>query len=100
MMKAGNGAFDSVRTSMDTDSIERFAVRCGTETYVYLHNLTGARVTGQLKIGSGGMGGLAVYDCETGKYVPAKPDVRKEGDATVVSGVELGANADVVLILK
>jgi hypothetical protein len=100
MMKTGNGAFDSVRTSMNTNSIERFAVRCGPEVYVYLHNLTGAHVGGQLKIEAGRLGALEVFDCETGKYVPAaKPDVRKEGDATVVGSVELGAGADVVLIL-
>jgi len=32
--------------------------------------------------------------------VPVKLDVRKEGDATVVGGVELGVHADVVLILR
>jgi hypothetical protein len=99
MMKAGNGSFDSVRISVDNDSIERFAVRCGSEVYVYLHNLSGSRTAGQIKLESAGSGNLELYDCETGKYISSKLVARVEQGTTLVGGIQLDSNADLVLVL-
>lgn len=82
MMKAGQGSFDSVRVAFSNDSVERYAVHCGAETYVYLHNLTAVPATGTLTIGAGTPAAPAeVYDCATGAYsrgssgtVALKPD--------------------------
>lgn len=86
MMKAGRGSFDSVSVAVSNDSIEHYAVRCGAETYVYLHNLTAAPATGTLGIAASH---AEVYDCETGRSSPASSGT-----------IELKPNQDVVLITR
>lgn len=80
MMKAGKGSFDSVQVAISNDSIERFAVRCGPETYVYVHNLTSAPQTFDAPLFQ------EIYDCETGMYI--KPTGK----------LELKPNQDLILI--
>ena len=99
MMAAGKGGFDSVAVSVDRDSVENFAVRCGREVYVYLHNLSGVGFRGHVKIGAPGAGRVEMYDCETGKWLNVKPEVRKDGN-DMVAGVELAGGMDRVLVFR
>jgi Domain of unknown function (DUF5060) len=89
MVKAGKGSFDSVKISLKADSIEHFAVRCGAETYVYLHNGTNTPVAGNLGIETPALTNAEVYDCETGSYLAGRPD-----------SLTLAPGSDVVLVLK
>lgn len=100
MMKAGNGHFDSIRTTLSADSVERFAVRCGSEVYVYLHNFSDNRAAGKLTVESPASGKVEVYDCEHGQYLPDDKTSAVQGSSTVVDGIELEPGADKVLVLK
>ncbi|HEV2481595.1 MAG TPA: DUF5060 domain-containing protein [Puia sp.] len=83
MMKAGQGSFDSVKVAISNDSIEHFAVRCGPETYIYLHNLTAAPASCTVD----GSSPSGIYDCETGTYSAARSTT-----------IELKPNQDLILI--
>lgn len=79
MMKAGQGSFDSVKVAFSNDSVEHYAVRCGAETYIYLHNLTASPAAVQ------DLSAAEIYDCETGTYLsPGKLELKPDQDIILV----------------
>ena len=79
MIQAGHGSFDSVKVALSNDNIEHFAVRCGAETYIYLHNLTDSPAPLQ------GLSATEIYDCETGTYLsPGKLELKPNQDIILI----------------
>jgi len=79
MMKAGQGSFDSVKVAFSNDSVEHYAVRCGTETYIYLHNLTNSPAAVP------DLSATEIYDCETGTYLsPGKLELKPNQDIILI----------------
>lgn len=66
-------------------------------TYCCRSSDTG-RVTGKLRVEGAALRKAEVYDCESGTYLPAGAKTKTDGQQTIVEGVKLEPNGDVVLV--
>lgn len=99
MMKAGNGQFDSIPVVLDKAGVEKFAVRCGKEIYVYLNNRSADAKTLNCTVPAAGLNArtVSVYECEKGVYGTALIPKIAAGQLQVTD-LTLPASTDLVLI--
>lgn len=99
MLKAGKGSFFKLDVGSATPGLECYAVKCGSQSFVYVYNPGKLPVSPVVSLTGNATFSKNVqrYDCETGNYEPAKAILR-EGKIQLAD-FTLAPNTDAVFIL-
>ena len=99
MLKAGKGKFESIDVTPSENRLTVYGVRCGSKTFVYVYNSSDK--TGNIDLDLNELpknnAKMQYFDCETGKFNPAKYTVL-QGKKLQIENLKLQPISDVILI--